>query len=269
MDPKRSGYWKFVGVFITFVALGTGAFIFSARLRLSKTQWPPVTTQPKESITPIAGIREEIINNDVYTLRLKRRTGSFGTREYGDFSIFHIDPKSNTETLLVQSVKSIISSLQKFNHTLIILSFPSRSQKIYFSEIIDPSDGGILGIYSFDIKSESFRRLTGSDYYNGLGASAISPDGTRIISSIDPSGDTRSQKLFLINLDEDLVVPLVTLTDNETLNYCISDCLGDNFGDAKWLDDQTISYAVYDMSTVTGTTWSQAHPLIEWRMIKL
>jgi|GEM_PF-4037354 len=40
MDQKGSSYWRFVAVFLALMALGIGAFIFSAWLQMSKTQQP-------------------------------------------------------------------------------------------------------------------------------------------------------------------------------------------------------------------------------------
>lgn len=152
---------------------------------------------------------------------------------------------SGQEEVLVPSIKKAVPALKAaVNLTFNKLAFPANPKKLFFNIILSESDAPSGDIYSFDLTTQKFTKLTISKY-TGFGPFVVSPNKLFIATTNDPAGSGADNKLFLVNLDTDSATVLVTLPNNQTFNNCL-ECLGDNGGSVKWLNADTIEYEVYD-----------------------
>lgn len=206
----------------------------------------------------------------IYELR-HNETGDFGSHEFHDAKIIRINETTDEETIVVQSIKEAIPELkEQFNRTLFKLSYPPNSERLYFIEVLNNTDAPPGKVYAYHIDAHTFSALTVSPYFGAYGPSAVSPDGIQVATTIDPNDDGTTRKLFFINLENDTVQTLITLSGNETLNYCTEECFGGNAGEVKWLTNETIEYGVYDNSKrVQSDFGAMIHPLIEKRTITM
>lgn len=202
---------------------------------------------------------------------LRRFDVSFGDPNYYDASLIQID-KSGNETVLISSIKDAVPELQsRSNFTLGQLSFPNKSNILYFKSYYSETDFHAVDIFSFDIESKKFTKLPiATKYYASFAEKSISPNGKYIATIQNPDDLKDRQKIFLIDLEGDTVRTILSLPSNESITFCSpkSECWGySNDGNLKWIDDKTLEYAVYDPSKLIGDEFEIGYPLIEKRRI--
>jgi hypothetical protein len=202
-----------------------------------------------------------------YSYKLADLGGAFGTPEYYDSKLVKIS-SDGKETVLVPSTKKAILDLAATpNRMLQELSLPKSGSRLYFVEILGDTDAPPRALYVYDLVKGQFSRMAVSQYYAGFGERVLSPDGMKLASTVGPDNDN-DQKLFLVDLNADTAKVLVTLSGQETLNSCVSNCFGGFQGNVSWKDSDTVQYSVYDGSKVSGATEKQIHPLIANRTVE-
>ncbi len=260
---KKRSAWKtfFVGFFLLIV--GAGGLVMNNAGFLDKGAEGP-SPRYTEPTKPFFGDFEN------YTYSLVRLSEQFDTDAYYDSRLVATHRTTGAEEVLVGSVKTTLEEL-KAQKTLMLAeyAFPQGSPKLYFISVIANSDAPPQGLYAFDLRVGKFNRLgVLAPYLTAQGTTVLSPDKDKIASMIDPEQGSKYQKLFLLDLNQNIVSTVVALSGNETLNYCDTGCLGDNAGNIRWVNGNTIEYYVYDSSRVENIgPGATEHPLIEKRTI--
>ncbi len=205
-----------------------------------------------------------------YTYSLVRLSEQFDADAYYDNKLVATHKTTGAQEVLVGSTKTMLEELKAQKALMLVeYAFPQGSPKLYFISVIANSDAPPRGLYAFDLRVGKFNRLgVLAPYLTAQGTAVLSSDKDKVVSTIDPEQGSKYQKLFLLDLNQNTVSTIVTLSGNETLNYCDTGCLGDNAGNIKWVGGNTIEYYVYDSSRVENIgPGATEHPLIEKRTI--
>jgi hypothetical protein len=251
---------KFTRIFLLIlIILGIG-------LLVTQKHWVPKLV---DQIMAYEKLPEIVVahNNQKVFFKLKEFNVPFGDERYDDRQIIQREANGN-EVILVESVKKALPELQ--NMTLATLSFPPNSDKLYLVAVIYASDAPPGKVYQFNVSTKKFLELPIiTKYYADYGQKSISPDGKRVVTMENPDNRSDKQKLFLLNLEQDTVQVLVSLTGKEGITFCSpqSECWG-NSGSLTWRDNQTVEYGVYDLGHLVVSEFGMDYPLIETRMIK-
>ncbi len=185
----------------------------------------------------------------------------------GDGKLVEINPDGSEKILIPRFSEVAGNTYHSFNK----LSFPENSNKLFLYSFLDGTDAPPGGIWEYNISSHSFKELPNvSKYYSSHGNKSLSPNGKYVATIYDPDDQINKRRIFILDLENDKVSKIIELIGNELVTFCSSkgDCWG-NMGDLKWLDNQTLQYAVYDSNKYTEVSNQTEHPLIEKRTIKL
>lgn len=169
-----------------------------------------------------------------------------------DYKIVRISNRNGEREVLVPNVTQTakLTGLTGSGKTLFPFAVAENSNKIFFNEATDGSDAGSHLLWSFDISTKQLTKLTNiNSVFGGFDGIAISPNKLYVVTALADEGKNDkgiSQNLKLLDLNNDLVKTIVTLSGDETLNAGYTG-LSSNF-DIKFLDDSTVQYNVYDQS---------------------
>lgn len=251
---------------ILFAVIILGAVVYVGNIYRSEDRtdltMPPPTTLPP----PAFDATTISIGQNYFLIRLGT---DFVTNESHDFKIIYKNPNSGEETVLLRSVKDALPQLKsQFNRTIVMLSFPKNSSKIYFFESLEATDAPPGPIYAFDIQSRTFRSILDQGEIITLAGPSLSPDGWYLARIGKANSEGKLQEIRIYDLDKEKSQTAVRLSGNETLNLCgpLSDCLFVGGQRIEWVNNNTIRYSVYDNSRiVSDENIGQTHPLIEVR----
>jgi len=164
----------------------------------------------------------------------------------GDGKLIEVNA-DGSEKVLIPSFRALApsDSYRSFDK----LSFPENSNILYFYSFLDESDAPPGGVYSYSLLTKEFKKLPNiSEYYSNYGDKFLSPNGKYLASIVNPHQYSNKQ-IFLLDLENDKVTPIVTLSGKESITFCsVSGDCWDNQGDIKWINNNTIEYKIYDSS---------------------
>jgi len=186
--------------------------------------------------------------------------------------LIYRDLDTNEESIIIQNLEYALGLEEEEYYTLKEIAYLKDGSKMYFTGIIPESGAPPRNIYEFDTEKVEFRNLKISKYYSGYGTKAFSTDRTKVVVIAgELEEDENSQKLFLLDIERDTVETLVTLSGNETFDYCEpNQCIGEGYGgEISWVDDKTIEYAVYNMEIIETTEYSSKRAFIERRQVQI
>lgn len=210
------------------------------------------------------------LNNDItYSFKLERRTEDFDDPLYHDKLLVAYDEDSN-RYILVESIKDSIPRLrERRDFTLVKLSFPENSTKLFF-RMGGADDAGAYSLYFFDLESLQFSKMNVYQYYTSTGNSELSQNGLMIASVIDYSDlqATGKQDIYILDLIKDSSeVISITLKGDETLVDYTNLFYGGPIYDFEWKDNSAIEYGIYNVTEpITPDT---SRTLIEKRTISI
>jgi len=195
---------------------------------------------------------EDFIIKDVY---LKTNDGKF-IQESQIVKVYN-----NKEEIIIPSLNNILNyQTHSCFHTI-----ATTTSKIYFTDIACAAGGGYENLYVFDKNKNKVIILENiSSIFTASGGFSISPDKLKIVIVKDKDGliEGVSNKLYIFDLNKDMLFKIVYLNKDETLNRGCGNM--SNFFDIKWQDEKKIAFQVYKIESECVEDMKQP---IDYRLI--
>jgi len=196
-----------------------------------------------------------------YEYSLKRRSNDYRSKLYYDQQLIQKNIKTGEEKILNLTTKSVTPAV---GGDIMIKNYkkPQDSSKIYFFGFLPNTDAPPGGLYSFDLNTGKYSKLSVSSLFGKYGKSVISPNSKMIASTT--SNDQSYKKLYILDLENDKAHLAVTVGTDEILSFCLG-CSPGSHGYITWSNDTTIKYAVYDLNNIETGGEGPRYKLKEYR----
>ncbi len=165
---------------------------------------------------------------------------------FSDQKIVQINTKTGERTILVPSVRTLIPALQANPlRSLDLISTSTDNQKLFFKALIPDSDGGIDGLYAFDISRRVFTEIP----FHAV-SFLLSPNGQNIafvtFSGPGKEWEDLADTIHIFNLDSGTDIASLALDKSQT----VISWDGYDVPLMKWADDHELLYDVYEKADV-------------------
>ncbi|MDO8603948.1 MAG: hypothetical protein Q7K40_00845 [bacterium] len=184
----------------------------------------------------------------------------FGDSRPGDAQITKIS--GQTIEILVPSIKAALPELQSEKmRTLVLISSSTDTKKIFFSSTLKDSDSGIFDLYSFNVASRQFNKLSfpAKQFVlspNKQFVAGVSTEGVSFENLIDT--------VFIFSLDDNRIISSTILPMSETA----TSWNGFDVPFIKWKNVYTLEYDAYRKANISGNSLPTQLPF-ETRQLQL